>query len=394
MSSVANPPDSVTTPPDQMARPDEPQMVQMLSPEGKRIANDEYDAYAADLTTEDLRTFYRDMVLVRRVDAEGNALQRQGHLGLWAPLLGQEAAQIGLGHASRPQDFVFPTYREHGLAWCRGVAPETLLGVFRGQNHSGWDPHKLRFHPYTIVIGSQTLHATGYAMGISLDGKTGTGDLDRDEVAIACLGDGATSQGDVSEALTFAGAFSAPVLFYCQNNQWAISEPTSVQTPAALSQRGVGFGVPGIRVDGNDILATYAVSRACLDRIRGGSGPFLIEAYTYRMGAHTTADDPTKYRDSALDEEWKAKDPLIRLRTYLEAHDDTPDDFFTEVDDAADALAERIRHACVNMEPPSVDEMFDYAYAEPHSLVAEEKQQYLEYLNSFAHDDTPESEDA
>lgn len=358
-------------------------VVQMLTPDGTRVPNSDFDAYAHELTVDDLKGFYRDMVLIRRVDAEGNALQRQGQLGLWAPLLGQEAAQIGLGRALRPQDYVFPTYREHGVAWCRGVAPETLLGIFRGQNHSGWDPKDNNFNVYTIVIGSQVMHATGYAMGVQMDGAVGTGDMDRDTIAVACCGDGATSQGDVSEALTFAGAFRSPVLFYVQNNQWAISEPNTVQTSVPLYTRGQGFGVPGVRVDGNDILAVYSVCRAYADRIRSGQGPMLIEAYTYRMGAHTTADDPTKYRDSAEVDAWKPKDPILRVRKYLENTNDVDAAFFTAIDDEADALAERIRSACVNMEPPPVDEIFDSVFVEPHPMIEEEQREYKEYLASF-----------
>lgn len=358
-------------------------VVQMLTPDGTRVPNSDFDAYAHELTVDDLKGFYRDMVLIRRVDAEGNALQRQGQLGLWVPLLGQEAAQIGLGRALRPQDYVFPTYREHGVAWCRGVAPETLLGIFRGQNHSGWDPKDNNFNVYTIVIGSQVMHATGYAMGVQMDGAVGTGDMDRDTIAVACCGDGATSQGDVSEALTFAGAFRSPVLFYVQNNQWAISEPNKVQTSAPLYTRGQGFGVPGVRVDGNDILAVYSVCRAYADRIRSGQGPMLIEAYTYRMGAHTTADDPTKYRDSAEVDAWKPKDPILRVRKYLENTNDVDAAFFTAIDDEADALAERIRSACVNMEPPPVDEIFDSVFVEPHPMIEEEQREYKEYLASF-----------
>lgn len=359
-------------------------VVQMLTPDGTRVPNSDFDAYAHELTVDDLKGFYRDMVLIRRVDAEGNALQRQGQLGLWAPLLGQEAAQIGLGRALRPQDYVFPTYREHGVAWCRGVEPETLLGIFRGQNHSGWDPKDNNFNVYTIVIGSQVMHTTGYAMGVQIDGAVGTGDMDRDTIAVACCGDGATSQGDVSEALTFAGAFRSPVLFYVQNNQWAISEPNKVQTSVPLYTRGQGFGVPGVRVDGNDILAVYSVCRAYADRIRSGQGPMLIEAYTYRMGAHTTADDPTKYRDDAEVEAWKPKDPILRVRKYLENTNNVDAAFFTAIDDEADALAERIRSACVNMEPPPVDEIFDSVFVEPHPMIEEEQHEYKEYLASFA----------
>src|SRR5699024_7696530 len=167
---------------------------------------------------------------------------------------------------------------------------------------------------YTIVIGSQTLHATGYAMGVAMDGDVGTGDIDRDTVAIACFGDGATSQGDVSEALTFAGAFHATVLFFSHNTQWANSDPTNNHTAAPLCKRGDGFGMPGIRFNGNDSIAMYSVARASRDSVRAGHGPMLIEAFTYRRGAHTTADDPTKYRDKAEEEIWEDRDPVTRLR--------------------------------------------------------------------------------
>ena len=253
-------------------------------------------------------------MLVRRVDAEATALQRQGELGLWASLLGQEAAQVGSGRALRPQDYAFPTYREHGVAWCRGVDPLNLLGLFRGVNHGGWDPDEKNFHLYTIVIGAQTLHATGYAMGIQRDGDVGTGDPERDAAVIAYFGDGATTQGDVNEAFVFAAVQNAPVVFFCQNNQWAISEPIEKQTRIPLYQRASGFGFPGVRVDGNDVLAVYAVTKAALDDAREGNGPTFIEAFTYRMGAHTTSDDPTRYRVAAEVEVWKQRDPIARLR--------------------------------------------------------------------------------
>ena len=369
-------------------------MVQMLTPEGQRVDGGSYERYVADLTDADLRGLYRDMALIRRVDAEGNALQRQGQLGLWAPLLGQEAAQIGLGHAMRNQDFVFPTYREHGLAWCRGLRPETIFEMYRGQNHAGWDPQAYNFHTYTIVIGAQMLQATGYAMGISLDGDVGTGDPDRDAVAIACCGDGATSQGEVSEALNFASTFHAPTLFFIQNNQWAISEPNSVEMNAPLFTRGTGFGVPGTRVDGNDILAMYAVAKANLDDIRAGNGPRLLEAFTYRMGAHTTAVAPTMYRSDALTESRAAKDPIGRFKTYLEtevAHRSPAAaaelaDFFASVEREADALAAHIREAVMAMPKPPVSDIFDYVFEEPHPLIEEEKREYMAYLDGFAED--------
>ena len=294
-----------------------PEMVQLLTPEGQRVENSEYDEYVKDLTDEDLRGFYRDLVLIRRVDAEATALQRQGELGIWASLLGQEAAQVGSGRAMRPQDYAFPTYREHGVAWCRGVNPLNLLGLFRGVNHGGWDPNEKNFHLYTIVIGAQTLHATGYAMGIQRDGDVGTGDEERDAAVIAYFGDGATAQGDVNESFVYAAVNNAPVVFFCQNNQWAISEPNERQTRIPLYQRARGFGFPGVRVDGNDVLAVYAVTQQALNAARSGNGPTFIEAYTYRMGAHTTSDDPTKYRVSAEVEVWKHRDPIERLKSYL-----------------------------------------------------------------------------
>ena len=257
------------------------------------------------------------MVLTRRIDIEATALQRHGELGIWAQLLGQEAAQIGAGRALRPQDFVFPTYREHGVAWCRGVDPLNLLGLFRGVDQGAWDPAENNFGLYTIVIGAQTLHATGYAMGMQRDGVVGTGDPDRDAAVIAHFGDGASSQGDVNEAFIFAASYNAPVVFFCQNNQWAISEPIERQTRIPLYQRALGFGFPGVRVDGNDVLATYAVTQAALQRARDGQGPTFVEAYTYRMGAHTTTDDPTRYRLSDDLERWKLKDPIARVEVYL-----------------------------------------------------------------------------
>ena len=223
-------------------------------------------------TTRRSRGFYRDMVLTRRIDVEATALQRHGELGIWAQLLGQEAAQIGSGRALRPQDFVFPTYREHGVAWCRGVDPLQLLGLFRGVDQGSWDPNDNNFGLYTIVIGAQTLHATGYAMGVQRDGHVGTGDPERDAAVVAYFGDGASSQGDVNEAFIFAASYNAPVVFFCQNNQWAISEPIERQSRIPLYQRALGFGFPGVRVDGNDVLATYAVTQAALQRARDGPG--------------------------------------------------------------------------------------------------------------------------
>ena len=309
-----------------------PDLVQLLTPQGQRLEHPQYSRYVEHLGDEDLRQLLRDLTLVRRVDTEATALQRQGELGIWASLLGQEAAQVGSGRALAPQDYAFPTYREHGVAWCRGVDPLNLLGLFRGVNHGGWDPDEKNFHLYTIVIGAQTLHATGYAMGIQRDGAVGTGDPTRDAAVLAYFGDGATAQGDVNEAFVFAAVQNAPVVFFCQNNQWAISEPNERQTRIPLYQRARGFGFPGVRVDGNDVLATYAVTKAALDRAREGSGPTFIEAYTYRMGAHTTSDDPTRYRLASELEASKLKDPVERMKSFLYKNELADASFFAELD--------------------------------------------------------------
>src|SRR6478752_8378710 len=282
------------------------ELIQLLTPEGERA---DHPDYPLELTTDEVKALYRDLVMVRRIDTEAIALQRQGELGIWASLLGQEAAQIGSGRALQPRDMAFPTYREHGVAWCRGLDPVKLLELYRGVSHGGWDPQEHNFHLYTIVIGAQTLHATGYAMGIQRDGTVGGDPASQgpDEAVIAYFGDGATSQGDVNEAFVFASVFNAPIVFFCQNNQWAISEPLEKQSRIPLYQRARGFGFPGLRVDGNDVLACYAVTQKALQAAREGQGPSLIEAFTYRMGAHTTTDDPTRYRLASELEMWKLR---------------------------------------------------------------------------------------
>ncbi|GAA1562379.1 pyruvate dehydrogenase (acetyl-transferring) E1 component subunit alpha [Actinomadura kijaniata] len=352
-------------------------LVQLLTPEGERV---DHPDYPLELTAEQVRGLYRDLVIVRRVDLEAVALTRQGELGIWASLLGQEAAQIGSGRALGEHDMVFPTYREHGVAWCRNVPPLNLLGLFRGVSHGGWDPEEYRFHLYTIVIGSQTLHATGYAMGMQRDGILGT---DKAGATIAYFGDGATSQGDVNESFVFASVFNAPVVFFCQNNQWAISEPLEKQSRIPLYKRAQGYGFPGVRVDGNDVFACLAVTRKALENARSGQGPMLVEAYTYRMGAHTTTDDPTRYRLKAEEEAWKLKDPIERVKAYLVRGDLADAEFFDEIDAEAKAYARDLRKACLELPDPGPMAMFEHVYAEGHPLITEEQEQFAAYLASF-----------
>jgi pyruvate dehydrogenase E1 component alpha subunit len=224
-------------------------------------------------------------------------------------------------------------------------------------------------------VGAQTLHATGYAMGIKLDGEG--------SAAVAYFGDGASSQGDVSEALGFAASFEVPVVFFCQNNQWAISEPVRVQSHTSIARRGEGFGVPSIEVDGNDVLAVLAVMRHALARARGGAGPTLIEAVTYRMGPHTTSDDPTRYRSHDEEVEWGRKDPLARVRALLEREGLVDEAFLASVETAADETAAALRRGCIGTVEPAPLSLFDQVYEGPHSLIDEERAAFASYLSAM-----------
>ncbi len=350
-------------------------LVQLISVDGQPTVGCPYWELVADVGAEQLRELYTDMVVVRRLDAEAMALQRQGELGLWAPLLGQEAAQVGSAHALQPDDFVLPSYREHGVAYCRGVDPVAMLQLWRGTALSGWDPADFGIATPAIIVGSQALHATGYALGIALDGAT--------SAAVAYFGDGASSEGDVAEAFGFAASYAVPVVFVCQNNQWAISEPVRLQSHGSIAQRGQGYGIPGIAVDGNDVLAVLAATRLALARAYAGGGPTLIEAVTYRMGPHTTSDDPTRYRSHEEEEEWRVKDPLARLRALLRSEGLADDPFDDETTAVAEDAAARLRRGCLALPDPPPDALFEHVYAGPHPLLQEEREAYEDYLSSL-----------
>ena len=356
--------------------------VQLLSPDGTIVQSDasaEYLPYIEALSDSQLREFHRHMVAIRRFDVEAANLQLQGQLGLWVPSMGQEAAQVGSAFAAKPQDHIFPAYREHAVAMVRGVDVLGIIELLRGITHGGWNPAEANnFHLYTLVIGSQTLHATGYAMGIQLDGLTATGNPDTDEAVIVYFGDGATSQGDVSEAFVFAASYQTPQVFFLQNNHWAISVPVSTQSRTPLYLRSSGFGIPGIQIDGNDVLASYAVTFSNLEEARSGAGPRFIEALTYRMGAHTSSDDPTKYREDSEVQYWRARDPITRFETYLRSRGEG-DAFFADVATEAEDLAADIRHRTIALETPSTAKIFDHVYSDPHPVTAGQKQWLSDY---------------
>ncbi|MDQ7877922.1 pyruvate dehydrogenase (acetyl-transferring) E1 component subunit alpha [Microbacterium sp. QXD-8] len=351
-------------------------VARLLTPDGERIADPELDRWVADVDATTLRGLYRDMVLLRRIDTEGVALQRQGQLGLWPPCQGQEATQIGTARALRADDFAFPSYRETGVVYARGGKPSDFVLAWRGEEHSTYNPYDINTATQQIIIGAQALHAVGYAMGVQRDGT--------DQVSVAYFGDGASSQGDVNEAMVFAASFGAPVVFVCTNNQWAISEPVTVQAKFPIAGRAPGFGIPSMRVDGNDVLACFAAMRWALDIARRGEGPAFIEAVTYRMGPHTTSDDPTRYRDKEEVEKWRRRDPITRLEALLRARGEFDEAFVGAVEADADALAAGVREAAMSATTRAPLTVLDNVYAEPHSGIDEQREWFGAYLDGFA----------
>jgi 2-oxoisovalerate dehydrogenase E1 component alpha subunit len=349
------------------------EQVRLLAEDGTLL---EHDTYKVDLTDDQLRDFYRDLVVVRRIDVEGTNLQRQGHLGIWAPLLGQEAAQVGSSAALGPDDHVFPSYREHGVAYCRGLDIVKVFELFRGVSLAGWDPAEHNVGLYTIPIGTQVLHATGYAIGAKWDGA--------ELVVVAYFGDGATSEGDTNEAFNFAAVNSAPVVFFCQNNQWAISVPLNKQLAVPVYRRAAGFGFPGVQVDGNDVLAVYAVTKVAAERAKEGGGPTLVEALTYRLGAHTTTDDPTRYRTKDELEMWTSREPVGRYKAFLEKAGLWSEELEQEVQAEADLLAARIRTAVEEMPDPPMADLVEHVYADPPATLMRQWRRLEEFEAQFA----------
>ncbi|MFT3971566.1 MAG: pyruvate dehydrogenase (acetyl-transferring) E1 component subunit alpha [Micropruina sp.] len=364
-----------------MSDPAVDDFVQLLTPDGERVQHPDFSFDGSD---ETIAGYLREMILARRFDSEATALQRKGELGLWPPALGQEAAQVGSANALRLPDYVFPSYREHAIALHLGVDPVEMLSTFRGTAMAPWANEVAGMQPYSFVIGTQTLHAVGYAMGMQRDGLVGDPDPDVNGAAVVYFGDGATSQGDVNEAFIFASSYTAPVVFFCQNNQWAISEPIMLQSKIPLYRRASGFGFPGVRVDGNDVLAVNAVANWALDRARSGKGPTLIEAYTYRMGAHTTSDDPTKYRSNDETERWRQRDPISRVQTYLTKAGAIDQAWLDSVDAECEELAIRVREGCLTLPEPTLEEFFAHAVIDPGEVLLEQRDDYLEYEAGFS----------
>jgi 2-oxoisovalerate dehydrogenase E1 component alpha subunit len=326
--------------------------IRLVAPDGTPTPE---TRYRRDLPPETLSWLYESMVVTRELDIEFVNLQRQGQLALFASCRGQEAAQVGAAASLRKTDWLFPQYREIGAFLVRGIAPAQMGAVWRGRWHGGLGFTKKCCAPISIQIGTQGLHAVGAAMAAERLGE--------DSVTVAFIGDGATSEGDVHEALNLASVFKTPCVFFVQNNQLAISTPTSRQLAGpSIAHRAIGYGMPGIRVDGNDVLACYAVMAAAAARARGGGGPTLIEALTYRMGPHTTSDDPTRYRTEDEVEHWRARDPISRYRTYLESVGVWSERLEERTATRSARLRSELRRAMIDEPDIDVAEVFDTVY--------------------------------
>lgn len=347
-------------------------MVSLVDEHGSSVADPDFTPLVQPARAVQL---LRDMAMIRRFDTESTALQRKGQLSLWVPLLGQEAIQVGVQAALGSADHVFPTHREHGVAMLMGLPVERILGVFRGAEMGDWDAEELRFHYYSMVIGAHTLHGVGYAMGQARDAASG-----RDAnpgASVIFHGDGAISEGDVNEAYIFAATYQAPAVFICVNNQWAISEPVERQSRIPLYQRAWGFGIPSVRVDGNDVIAMHAVTSWALDRARAGAGPTFIEAYTYRMGAHTTSDDPSKYRPAEQSEPWRVKDPITRTKAWLRSAGVWDDAQQAQLDQQSEKLGAQIRSTAERVAAPALSEVFEHVYAAMTPDLARQRDEVL-----------------
>ncbi|HJQ78032.1 MAG TPA: pyruvate dehydrogenase (acetyl-transferring) E1 component subunit alpha [Acidimicrobiia bacterium] len=310
------------------------------------------------ITLDEMKALYADMVEARTYDTKSMAMQRQGRLATYAPFRGQEAAQIGAAAALADDDWVAATYRDAALNWRAGYPWELLILGRTGDERGGQLPEGVNILPPSITVGGHMIHAVGLAWAEKLSGT--------DRIALTSFGDGATSEGDFHEAMNFAAVFSTPTVFFCQNNGYAISYPTSEQTRSeTIAVKADAYGMPGIRVDGNDVVAVLVAVREAASLARSGDGPSLIEAVTYRVGPHTTADDPTRYRADDSELEWEDKDPLLRVRLLLEKQGAWDPEWQAELEAEASATIETAVDWAESVPAPTFAEMLDRVYAEP-----------------------------
>ena len=321
------------------------------------------------LTEQQIKKLYEELVFARTFDEKAFKLQREGRLGTYASILGQEAAQVGSAFALEPGDWMFPSFREPGASFVRGLPPRMILQYWAGDERGSKIPEGQNDFPITIPVGTQIPIGAGAAWGAKLKG---------DKIAVLVyLGDGATSKGDFHEGLNLAGVFSLPVVFFCQNNQWAISVPLKRQTAAqTLAQKAIAYGFPGIQVDGNDVFAVYQATHEALERARAGGGPTFIEAVTYRIGDHTTADDASRYRNKETVEQWKKKDPIDRLIHYMISQGLWDETYGQQTVANARARVEAAVEELQAVAPPQPKDMFRFIFQE----MTEELREQMETL--------------
>ena len=357
--------------------------VQLIDATGRPVADDGYPLPDDGA----LLTAYRGLVEGRRINDQASALVRQGRLAVYPSSHGQEACQIGAALALRDTDWLFPTYRDSVAVIARGVAPAEAMVLLKGDWHSGYDVRAHRVAPQATPLATQLLHAVGFAYAAAQRGE--------DTVVLALCGDGATSEGDFHEALNFAAVFHVPVVFFVQNNEFAISVPLSRQTAApSLAHKAIGYGMPGRRVDGNDVAAVLSVLGEAVDRARTGGGPTLVEAHTYRMQAHTNADDDTRYREREEVHAWVARDPLTRLRTHLTASGALTDELENEIAAGAEEIAAAMRSALNTDTDLDPEDLFRFVTTERSPQLQEQWHQLRDEIERDALGDDQETHSA
>ncbi|MEH7347006.1 pyruvate dehydrogenase (acetyl-transferring) E1 component subunit alpha [Bacillus sp. JJ1532] len=345
-------------------------MLQVMDPNGQIAASE----YKEKITEELARNFYRQLVRIRLFDRKAVSLQRQGRIGTYAPFEGQEASQVGSALALNESDWMFPTYRDHGAAFVFGHSLRNILLFWNGRNEGCVPPAGKKIFPPGIPIATQIPHAAGAALAEKKKGTT--------HAAIAYFGDGATSEGDFHEGLNFASVFKAPVVFFNQNNQFAISVPINKQMNSkTIAQKGLAYDIPGVRIDGNDVFIVYFETLKALERARKGEGPTLIEAVTWRYGAHTTADDPSKYRCQVESNGRRSEtDPILRLERWMKNEGLYDEKWVRDMEEEA---THEIEKAVVEMEdfpPADPANIFDYVFAEPTWQITQQKEEYLKFI--------------
>jgi pyruvate dehydrogenase E1 component alpha subunit len=346
------------------------EMVQILDKEGRVISPE----LVPDLNNDDLKTLYRFMLLSKVADDKALKLQRQGRFGTYAPVRGQEASEVGSAYALPASDWMFPTFREAAAMLVKGMPLEYIYLYWMGNELGNAAPEGINIFPISIPVGTQPLHAVGTAWAAKIKGD--------DVATLVYFGDGGTSEGDFHEAMNFAGVFQTPTVFFCQNNQYAISVPRIKQTAAnTLAQKAIAYGFEGVQVDGNDILAVYAVTKEAIDKAHAGGGPTFIEAYTYRLSHHTTADDATRYRTKEEVAFWEERDPIKRFQVYLQGKGLWNTNYEEALVQEMSQLVDEATEKSENWPAPSPEDVFKYTYAEMPWTLKEQLANLVESLD-------------